>query len=277
MNMPTAPKILGLLTDFGLRDHYVGVIKAVALTIAPDARQVDITHDIAPQDIEAGAWTLAAAWRYFPVGSALLAVVDPGVGSVRRAIAFEAERRYFVGPDNGIFTYILAQTSVNRAVELTNRAYHLPAASSTFHGRDIFTPCAAHLLAGVDLAALGEPVDSDDLTRIPIGITPFWENSALVGRVAHVDYYGNLITNIPLSAGALLAPGVRIEIGDHTITHRATHFAAGPADQPFALRDSSGTLSIAIRNGSAAAALGLARGALAQVWGVPYPEKVGQG
>jgi S-adenosylmethionine hydrolase len=277
MSTPIAPKILGLLTDFGLRDHYVGVIKAVALSIAPGARLVDITHDIAPQDIEAGAWTLAAAWRYFPTGSALLAVVDPGVGSARRAIAFEAEGRYFVGPDNGIFTPILAQTSVTRAVELTNRAYHLPGASSTFHGRDIFTPCAAHLLSGVGLAVLGEPVDPNDLTRISIGTAPFWEEDVLVGRVAHVDYYGNLITNIPLSAGALLAPGVRIEIGEYTITHRVTHFAAGPADQPFALRDSSGTLSIAIRNGSAAATLGLARGTPVRAWGVPHAEEAGQG
>ncbi|HEX9035805.1 MAG TPA: SAM-dependent chlorinase/fluorinase [Ktedonobacterales bacterium] len=262
--------VLGLLTDFGLRDGYVGVMKAVALDIAPGISIVDISHDIAPQDIEMGSWTLGACWRYFPAGSVLVCVVDPGVGSQRRPIAFSAGGCSFVGPDNGLFTHALAQGNVARCVALTNPAYHLPHASATFHGRDIFAPCGAHLLAGAPLESLGELVDSETLVRLPIPLAPVWEAGALAGRVAHVDHYGNLITDIVLpDANALLAPDVRVEIVGRPVAAAATHFAAGPEDQPFAYRDSSGALAIAVRNGSAAIKLGIGRGAEARVWGLP--------
>jgi S-adenosylmethionine hydrolase len=265
----TTARALGLLTDFGLRDPYVGVMKAVALSIAPDTRFVDITHEIAPQDIEMGSWALGVAWRYFPTGSALVCVVDPGVGSARRAIALEAEGRYLVGPDNGLFTHVLDQASVQRCFALTNPAYHLPGASATFHGRDIFAPCGAHLLAGVALEALGEPLDPATLARLPVPLAPAWEGDALVGRVAHVDHFGNLITDIPLaSLETLLAPGMRVEIAGYIVTRAATHFASGPEGAPFALRDSSGALAIAVRDGSAAGALGVERGAAVHVWGL---------
>lgn len=264
--------VLGLLTDFGLRDGYVGVMKAVALGIAADARIVDISHDIAPQDIEMGSWTLGMTWRYFPAGSVLVCVVDPGVGSERHALALAAGGRYFVGPDNGLFTHVLAQSPADGCVALTNTQYHLPGASATFHGRDIFAPCGAHLLAGVALDALGDPLDPATLTRLPIPITPSWKGDTLVGRVAHVDHFGNLISDIPLTrSDVLLASGMRIEVGGRVIARAATHFAAGPADEPFALRDSSGALAIAIRDGSAAAALGVGRGAVVRVRGLPYP------
>jgi S-adenosylmethionine hydrolase len=266
------PGALGLLTDFGLRDGYVGVMKAVALGIAPDARFVDISHDIAPQDIEMGSWTLGMAWRYFPAGSVLVGVVDPGVGGERRAIALAAGGRFFVGPDNGLFTHALAQAPAERCVALTNTAYHLPSASATFHGRDIFAPCGAHLLTGVALEALGEPVDPATLTRLPIPLAPSWEGDTLRGRVAHVDHFGNLISDIPLTdLAALSASRVRIEVAGRVIERAATHFAAGPADEPFALRDSSGALAIAVRDGSAAAALGVGRGAVVRVRGLAYP------
>lgn len=266
------PGALGLLTDFGLRDGYVGVMKAVALGVAPDTSFVDISHDITPQDIEMGSWTLGMAWRYFPAGSVLVCVVDPGVGSERRGIAFAAGGRFFVGPDNGLFTHVLAHASVERCVELTNAAYHLPGASATFHGRDIFAPCGAHLLAGVSLDALGGPVDPETLVRLPIPVAPSWEGETLVGRVAHVDHFGNLISDIPLAdPSALSAPGMRIEVGGRVIARGATHFSAGPADEPFALRDSSGSLAIAVRDGSAAVALKMRRGAAVRVRGLPYP------
>lgn len=260
---------LGLLTDFGLRDGYVGVLKAVALGIAPDAALVDISHDIPPQDIESGAWTLGIAWRYFPSGSVLLGVVDPGVGGVRRAIALAAGERYFVGPDNGLFTYVFAQATIERCVALTNTAYHLPSASATFHGRDIFAPCAAHLLAGVPLDALGDAVDPATLVRLPVPLAPVWDGDALVGRVAHVDRFGNLISDIPLhQANALPAPDMRIEVAGRVIARYVAHFAAGPEREPFALRDSFGTLGIAVRDGSAAA-LGVGRGVPVRVRGLP--------
>lgn len=273
--------VLGLLTDFGLRDGYVGVMKAVALAIAPDAHIVDISHDIAPQDIEMGSWTLGMAWRYFAPGSVLVCVVDPGVGGARRAIALAASGRSFVGPDNGLFTHVLGQADAERCVALTNPAYHLPHASATFHGRDIFAPCGAHLLAGVALEALGDPLDPAVLVRLPIAIAPSWDGEALLGRVAHVDHFGNLISDIPLGdPAALLAPGVRIQVAGRAIAHIATHFAAGPPDEPFALRDSSGALAVAVRDGSAARTLGVGRGALVTISGAPrsaWPSLVAEG
>ncbi len=264
--------VMGLLSDFGLRDGYVGVMKAVALGIAPDARFVDISHDIAPQDIEMGSWTLGMAWRYFPAGSVLVCVVDPGVGGARRALALETGGRFLVGPDNGLFTHALARSPIDRCVALTNATYHLPGASATFHGRDIFAPCAAHLLAGVALDSLGDPLDPATLVRLPIPLAPAWEDDTLVGRVAHVDHFGNLISDIPLARpDTLLALSVRVEIAGRVIARSATHFAAGPEGEPFALRDSSGALAIAARDVSAAAMLGAGRGAAVRVRGLPYP------
>lgn len=269
----TQPSLIGLLTDFGLRDGYVGVMKAVALSIAPGAQLVDISHEIAPQDVEGGAWTLGMAWRAFPAGSVLLCVVDPGVGSARRAVALEVAERYFVGPDNGLFTYPLADESAarRRCVALDHAQYHLPAPSATFHGRDIFAPCAAHLASGVALEALGSPVDVATLARLPIALHPAWRGDALVGRVAHIDHFGNLITNIgPREARLALArPLARISLGAWTIGARASHFAAGPQDEPFFLQDSSGALAIAVRDGSAAARMDARRGDEVMLHGMP--------
>ena len=276
---PSQPPLIGLLTDFGQRDGYVGVMKAVMLCIAPDARLVDLSHEIAPQDIEGGAWTLGVAWRYFPVGSVLLCVVDPGVGSARRAVALEAFGRRFIGPDNGLFTYPLAQADERagerdaslRCVSLDNPAYHLPGASATFHGRDIFAPCAAQLAAGTRLEALGAALDPSALTRLPIELSARRKGADVVGRVAHVDHYGNLITNIAgeWASVALECPQAWLALGHQAIRKRASHFAAGPPGEPFYLRDSSGALAIAVRDGSAAVKLGAGRGDAVALRGLP--------
>ncbi len=259
--------LLGLLSDFGLRDGYVGVMKAVMLSIAPDARLVDISHEIAPQDIEGGAWTLGMAWRSFPVGSVLLCVVDPGVGSARRAMALVAHGRVFVGPDNGLFTYPLdddgsGEDAAPRCVSLDDPRYHLPTPSATFHGRDIFAPCAAHLASGTPLAELGSVVDPATLVRLPIALRPRREGDVWVARVAHVDHFGNLITNIgaELTRRALAHPLAHISLAQREISARASHFAAGPQGEPLFLQDSSGALAIAVRDGSAAQTLGAQRG-----------------
>lgn len=261
--MSTTP-IIGILTDFGLSDGYVGVMKAVALTIAPSVQLVDITHQIAPQDVEGGAWTLGMAWRAFPVDSVLLCVVDPGVGSARRAVALEVAGRRFVGPDNGLVTYPLADDSSSsaRCVVLDNPRYHLPAPSATFHGRDIFAPCAAHLASGVALESLGSAVDVASLVRLPIALRAERRGDVVVGRVAHIDHYGNLVTNIvsQTTRAALARPLARISLGQWTISARATHFAAGPLNEPFFLQDSSGALAIVLRDGSAAQRMGARRG-----------------
>lgn len=259
--MPAAPAI-ALLTDYGAEDGYMGVMKGVALGIAPGVPLVDLSHEIPPQDVPAGAWVLHTSWHYFPAGTIFLCVVDPGVGGARRAVALRAGGRYFVGPDNGLFSRVLDAAPPEAVVSLENSRYHLPAPSATFHGRDIFAPCAAHLAAGVPLEDLGTPVAPESLVRLPAP-QPAWHGDLLAGTVVHVDHFGNLITSLgpPLADAVLAAPATSARLGGHVVSARARTFAAGPAGDPFLLRDSSGHLAIAVRDGSAARRLGVARGA----------------
>ena len=275
MSQPPASHLplIALLTDFGTADGYAGVMKGVVLGVAPAVRLVDLTHDIPPQDILTGAWVLHTAWRYFPEETIFLCVVDPGVGGARRPIAQHAGRRSFVGPDNGLFSYVLASGSAEQAVVLDRPEYQLPHPSATFHGRDIFAPSAAHLAAGVPLAALGTPVDVARLVTL-LPPPPEWHDDRLAGHILHVDRFGNLITDFgdALADAILATPGVTLQAGDRAITDRAPTFAAGPAGAPFALRDSSGHVAIAVRNGSAAALLGISRGAEVTVRGLTRPD-----
>src|SRR5947207_2897353 len=165
---PTSCSVIAMMTDFGLGDGDVGVMKGVIAGITPQAHIIDITHDVAPQNVPSGAWILASAYRYFPQGTVFVCVVDPGVGSSRRAIAIHAGSWFFVGPDNGLFSYIFVEQPIHQAVVLSNTAYHLPQVSSTFHGRDIFAPAGAHLARGVALQELGEPLEPASLQRIDV-------------------------------------------------------------------------------------------------------------
>jgi len=266
-DIPRRP-VIALLTDFGQADGYVGVMKGVILGIAPDATLVDLSHDVPPQHVATGAWLLHAAWRYFPAGTVLLCVVDPGVGSARRAIALRAADRYFVGPDNGLFSYLLPDADA--AVVLDAPRYHLPQTSATFHGRDIFAPCAAWLVRATPLAALGSPLAVADLVALDLP-QPRWQAGELIGRILHIDRYGNLITSFGpvLAARILSSESAALRIGEWEIAARASHFAAGPERAPFLLRDSSGQLAIAVRNGDAAALLGAQRGQMVRVLGLP--------
>jgi len=266
---PLHPPIIALLTDFGTADGYVGVMKGVALGICPLARLIDLTHEVPPQDVRTGAWLLATAWRAFPAGTIFLGVVDPGVGTSRRPIALAAGGRTFVGPDNGLFSFVLADAPAERAVVLDNPAYHRPEASSTFHGRDVFAPCAAHLAAGTPLASLGSPLDPAELVALPLP-RPAWEGTTLRARVLHVDRFGNLITDVgPELAGRVLgAPGTVATVGGVAIAARAATFGAGPEGAPFLLRDSSGHLAVAVRDGSAAALLRVGRDAPVTITGL---------
>ncbi|MGH2515300.1 MAG: SAM hydrolase/SAM-dependent halogenase family protein, partial [Ktedonobacterales bacterium] len=249
--------LVALLTDFGTRDGYVGVMKGVILSIAPETQLVDLTHEIPPQHVHAGAWVLHTSWRAFPLGSVFLCVVDPGVGTSRRPIAVRAGGRLFVGPDNGLFSYILVEAKVERAVVLDKPLYHLPTPSATFHGRDIFAPCAAHLAREILLDAVGTPVPVESLARLPLS-HPEWRDDTLVGHILHVDTFGNLITDFDTicTDSILAAPDVQIALAGEMIADRRRTFGEGPLERPFALRDSSGHLAIAVRNGSAAARLG---------------------
>jgi S-adenosylmethionine hydrolase len=265
--MPRAP-LLALLTDFGEADGYVGVMKGVALGIAPGLPLVDLTHAIPPQDVAAAAWVLHTSWRSFPVGTLFLCVVDPGVGTARRAVALLIEGNCFVGPDNGLFSYVLETATPEGAVVLDQPRFHRPQPSATFHGRDIFAPCAAHLAAGVPLVDIGSALDPAALVRLP-PLAPTWETAKdtpsspiLRARIAHIDHFGNLITSIgaALASEILATPAARVRLGGKEIAARAPTFAEGPAEAPCLVRDSSGYLAIAVRNGSAAALLGAARG-----------------
>lgn len=264
------PPIISLLTDFGTLDGYVGVMKGVILGIAPECRLVDLTHDIPPQDIRSGAWVLSTSWRYFPEGSIFLCVVDPGVGSERRPIALRADGRVFVGPDNGLFSYILAGGEPERVVVLDKPLYHLPLPSATFHGRDIFSPCAAHLARGILLEAIGSAIPAANLATFPLPHPEWTDDDLLIGHVLHTDHFGNLITDFDagLTGAILTTPSVALRIAGVAVTARSPTFAAGPDDQPFALRDSSGHLALAVRNGSAASLLGAGEGDEVHVTGL---------
>ena len=260
--------VIALLTDFGLRDGYVGVMKGVIAAIISDVHIIDITHDIAPQNIAAGAWTLATSYRYFPRQTIFVCVVDPGVGSSRQAIAVHAGDWFFVGPDNGLLSYALAEQPVHAVVVLSNPLYHLTQVSGTFHGRDIFAPTAAHLARGIGIGDLGAQIDPATLQRIDI-TPPVRQGTRIDASIVHVDHFGNLISNIPLTLVPELFSHLpvehRIQIIFPTlgtvVERRSRFFAEAPDDgQPFIYEDSSGYVGIAVRNGNAARTIGAGSG-----------------
>ncbi|HKT38508.1 MAG TPA: SAM-dependent chlorinase/fluorinase [Ktedonobacterales bacterium] len=275
-----AVPLIALLTDFGASDGYPGVMKGVILGIAPATPLVDLTHEIAPQDVRAGAWVLHTAWRYFPEGSVFLCVIDPGVGSARRAIALQAGGRIFVGPDNGLFSYLLADPfdADARAVILAYPRYFAAHPSDTFHGRDIFAPAAAWLATGITIEELGPAVPAENLARLPLR-QPTWQGDTLIASCAHSDHFGNILTTIAgdLARVVLSASAARLTIADHSVTARARTFAEGPEGELFLYLDSSGHLAIARRNGSALATLAIPPATLYQtaltITGIEGPQQ----
>lgn len=246
------PTIITLLTDFGLSDEFVGVMKGVIWSIVPQINIADISHAVQPQNVLQGALLLGRAYRYFPVGSIHVAVVDPGVGTSRRAIALQVGGHSFVGPDNGLFTVPLSSSERFSAVSLENPAYHLAGVSRSFHGRDVFAPVAAHLANGAPLTALGEPVMDPLKLDIPqpLRVANIWRAQVLL-----VDAFGNLITN--LSEGDLQGQTVaEIRCQGQVIRGVSVTFASGQPGELMAMFDSSGSLSVCVVNGSAAKVLG---------------------
>lgn len=185
--------LITLTTDFGIANGYVGTMKGVILRVAPNVRLVDISHEIAPQNIRQAAYVLYTAYPFFPSHTVHLVVVDPGVGSARRPIALRTPAGYFVGPDNGVFSYVMACEPVEALVELSDPRYRLAEVSHIFHGRDVFAPAAAHLAAGLSITALGPHV-LDPVTFPPprLEVAP----GGVTGEVLHVDHFGNVITSI---------------------------------------------------------------------------------
>ena len=254
---------VAFLSDFGTRDHYAGTLKAVVLSVCPDATLVDIGHEIPPHDVLAGALELAACYKYFPAGTIFLVVVDPGVGSSRRGLAAEAGDYKFVAPDNGVLTAVLDEHPAKRIVELTERRYARPTVSRTFEGRDRFAPAAAWLAKGIDLAALGRPAGTVQRVAIP---QPQIGTDRIDGEVVRVDRFGNLITNIDRKMFEKLAGGpLDIRVGTHQVSRVvSTYTDASPGDV-CALFGSTDHLEIAANGASAAVHLDLGRGASVHV------------
>jgi len=233
-------------------------MKGVILSICPAARLVDLTHDLEPHDILGGRLALEAAVPHFPEGTVHLAVVDPGVGTARRPLAIRAGGHYFVGPDNGLFTFVLAREGWT-AVELAAPEYRRPELSHTFHGRDVFAPGAAYLAAGVPLPRLGAAVS--DPVRWPVPGCRL-EGRALVGEILDADRFGNLITSI---RGARIAeiPGrgaPAVEVAGRLVGGLVSSYAEGGVDEPAVVIGSTGRLEIFVRSGSAKLLLGAGRG-----------------
>jgi S-adenosylmethionine hydrolase len=250
---------IALLTDFGTRDHYSGTMKGVALGICPDASLVDLTHEIPPHDVVAGAIELAAAYRYFPAGTIFLVVVDPGVGSSRRGLVADVSGYRFVAPDNGVLTLVFRDNAPRRVVELTERKYARPTVSRTFEGRDRFAPAAAWLAKGVDISALGRPVTAWQTLSLP---EPTVSATEVVGEVWRVDRFGNLITNIDRAAMSRFgAERLSIVAGAHAVEALVNTYAEVAGGALCALFGSSDHLEVAINGGSAAERLHLGRGA----------------
>lgn len=257
----TSPPIITLTTDFGLKDAYVGVMKGVVLAIEPRACLIDLSHEIEPHAIPEGAFLLRSAYRYFPPNAIHVAVVDPGVGTIRKAVAIETGHGIFIGPDNGLFTYVLAEQGVvvgensalhsATAVELNNPMYRLKDVSNTFHGRDVFAPAAAHYARGTTLHELGTPIDR--VTLLPHSI-PIVRGGDVIGVILHIDRFGNAISNI---RGDDLPPSPSFEVAGMEIDGLSSSYQDARIN---VLVGSTGLVEIAVQNGSAASILGLSTG-----------------
>ncbi len=274
----SGPPLITLTTDFGLSDTYVGVMKGVVLGIAPQARLVDLTHDIAPQNLLEASARLEAAVDYFPAGAIHLVVVDPGVGTDRAAIVVQTDASLFVAPNNGVLTLPLRRQAVRLAVRLTAAAhpYLRHPVSATFQGRDVFAPVAAHLATGLRPTALGDRCAPEDLVTLPIP-QPQAEHDAqdapaLRVPILYADRFGNLITALTpeawtawqrqnnLNSDDTLEARITVQAGERRWQGLARTFASVAIGSPLAYWGSAGRLEIAIRNGNAARILALSPG-----------------
>ena len=263
--------VVALLTDFGTRDHYAGTMKGVVLGLCPDVTLVDISHDIDPHDVLAGALELAASYRFFPAGTIFLVVVDPGVGSARRPLAAEAGGYRFVAPDNGVLSLVFREAAPKRVVELTERKYARPTVSRTFEGRDRFAPAAAWLAKGLELSALGRTLTTWTTLDVPEAVVT---DSQIVAEILRVDRFGNLITNLDRRTFERFATGgadagIEITAGTQAVDRVVATYAEAAPGSVCALFGGSDHLEVAVNGGSAAERLQLARGARVTVVRLP--------
>ncbi|MBZ5500456.1 MAG: SAM-dependent chlorinase/fluorinase [Acidobacteriia bacterium] len=261
--MATTTRLITLLTDFGLRDSFVAAMKGVMLGVNPDLAFVDISHLVSPHDIHSGAFTLAQAYSYFPLGTIHVAVVDPGVGTARKALVVSAGGHFFVAPDNGILTYVLDREDGFVAHEIAADHYFRKPVSSTFHGRDIFAPVAAWLSRDITLPQFGPELKQPARLQIP-AVTRV-RDALVQGAVLAVDNFGNLVTNLkPDDVPVYGSTGNRackVVAGQREITIFKRSFGEGARGELFVIPGSSGYLEIVMRDRSAAAELHLGPGA----------------
>ena len=264
--------IITLLTDFGSSDYFVGAMKGVILSINPEATIVDITHEIPPQDIETGAFNLLSCYRDFPERTIHVAVVDPGVGSDRRAIVVECADQFFVGPDNGLFSWICEREGDWSATHVTTDKFRRKSVSNTFHGRDIFAPAAAALSSGHSRSEFGPALT--DLVQLPSLVPATINENAVEGRIIHIDRFGNCVTNFTRqtfeSRGA--STSWRITLNDREVTSFRNFFAESQPNEIFAISGSAGFIEICVRNDSAAKLLNVERGQSVKLKGAALRE-----
>ncbi len=242
-------RLITLTTDFGHKDPFVGIMKGVIFGIHPQARIVDLTHGVAPQDIRGAALALAHAAPYFPPATVHVAVVDPGVGTERRPVLIEAEGNFFVGPDNGVLALAVEGKKIERVIELKNESYQLKPRSATFHGRDVFAPAAAYLSLGVPAAGFGPALENHARLQWP---EPTRAEGEVRGEIIYIDNFGNLITNVrERDLESLPRERLTVTLADLTIRGLAKSYAGAAPDDYAALIDSWGLLEIACCNGRA--------------------------
>ena len=262
--------LITFTTDFGTRDWFVSTMKGVVLGINPRANIVDVTHEIPPGDVRSGAFALMASYRYFPKGTVHVAVVDPGVGGSRRAIAVQTKNYTFVGPDNGVLSWALARERIKGVRLLENRKYFLGSVSRTFHGRDVFAPVAAHMRRGLPTNHLGRALT--DFVRLPWP-EPKLSRNEVRGEIVYIDRFGNGITNIQAESLVHLRTPVHCEVSGRRKMRctLAEFYSAVASRQPVTVIGSSGFLEIAVNSGSAERQYGLHTGNKVIVRSQPEP------
>lgn len=258
------PPIITLTTDFGTRDAYVAAMKGTIASMHPDARIIDITHDISPQDVMEAAFVLKQAYPFFPPDTVHVAVVDPGVGTARRGIAVQSGGQYFVGPDNGLLA-LVQDSPFEEAVVLDRPDFwRVKTPSSTFHGRDVFAPVATHLARGIKLTDMGSRIES--LSPLHWAL-PIVDQQGFQGWVVHIDRYGNCITNV--TAGDFVElrrdRGMKCITGGVILRELFSTYAEVDSGEPVLLANSSGLLEIAVNGGSAAQLFGIRKGASVKI------------
>ena len=268
MEPSTRCPIITLTTDFGLKDAYVASMKGVILSIAPEVRIVDISHEVPPQGIVEGGFTLACAFPLFPPGTIHVLVVDPGVGTSRRLLLARTENHYFLAPDNGALGFVFGVEAPREIFHITASHYFRRGPGTTFQGRDILAPVAARLARGTAPNHFGEPVD--EIHPAPVAPPEVQEDGALLLQVLVADRFGNLILNLQESryreaAGNAAEGRFSLEVAGRSISRLLRTYGDAQDNEPFALFNSSGYLEIAVRNGSAAAVLGCSAGSKARL------------